>query len=270
MEKNFTFWKPLKRAPFKPFSPINLNKYPTRTKKEIRIIDTDPWGDQDRDGVPNFLDCRPSDKSKQDTKAWPYGRGQTRFKKITKKKFQLEPTDILIRTESIPKTHKSPITEEEVKEILEKTKLKAPGKTSKYPTEVIITSQPPMGQSVKDTFGQAFASGSIKLYTKPFKKPKKKMGYYKIGTLTLSEDATKKKYLYDVLPHEVGHQQRGHTMKDNKSGGFQRESEADEYAHKWRKEHEIEEQPGYRKTHTAYGRLSELLSSSKKIKRRLK
>jgi len=55
-------WNPKK---IKFFQPVNLKKYPARTKSEWRLIDKNPWGDRDRDGVPNIFDCRPFDRRKQ-------------------------------------------------------------------------------------------------------------------------------------------------------------------------------------------------------------
>ena len=46
---------------------LNLKSYPVRTKREIRLIDKNPWGDKDKDKVPNIFDCKPLDKKKQ---AW--------------------------------------------------------------------------------------------------------------------------------------------------------------------------------------------------------
>lgn len=52
--------------PRTPVSPVNLGKYPVRTKSEMRLIDKKPFGDYDKDGVPNYLDCRPKNKRKKD------------------------------------------------------------------------------------------------------------------------------------------------------------------------------------------------------------
>ena len=78
-----TFWNPLKNTKqqskqsnpnflnFGPrqvsTSPVKLGQYNVRTKREIKIIDRDPWGDKDRDGVVNWLDCRPSNKKKKES-----------------------------------------------------------------------------------------------------------------------------------------------------------------------------------------------------------
>jgi hypothetical protein len=55
-------------SPFTPkfIQPVKLKKYPTRTKSERRLIDKNPWGDKDKDGVPNIFDCRPMNRKKQD------------------------------------------------------------------------------------------------------------------------------------------------------------------------------------------------------------
>lgn len=47
------------------FAPSKVNIYPTRTKSEQRLIDANPWGDADHDGVPNWFDCRPKDRTQQ-------------------------------------------------------------------------------------------------------------------------------------------------------------------------------------------------------------
>jgi len=60
MNNKFIFWKPIKVKSF-----LNLGIYPKRNKKEIRLIDTNPFGDADKDKVPNILDCKPLDKRKQ-------------------------------------------------------------------------------------------------------------------------------------------------------------------------------------------------------------
>jgi len=44
---------------------VSLSKYPARTARENALIRKDPFGDKDRDRVPNMMDCRPMDKKKQ-------------------------------------------------------------------------------------------------------------------------------------------------------------------------------------------------------------
>jgi hypothetical protein len=44
---------------------VNLSKYPVRTNAENKLIRKDPFGDKDRDKVPNMMDCKPLDKKKQ-------------------------------------------------------------------------------------------------------------------------------------------------------------------------------------------------------------
>jgi len=39
---------------------------PKRSKKELKLIDKNPFGDSDRDGVINYLDCKPLSKRWQD------------------------------------------------------------------------------------------------------------------------------------------------------------------------------------------------------------
>ena len=89
---NNPFWSPIKKAQksnpsnffnlkpkpkhtiTKPFftvnlkslkGPVNLNTYPVRTKTEIKLIDKNPFGDKDKDKVPNIFDCKPLNKKKQ-------------------------------------------------------------------------------------------------------------------------------------------------------------------------------------------------------------
>lgn len=47
------------------FSPVKLSAYPKRTKKEMKLIDKKPFGDKDKDRVPNYFDCKPLNKKKQ-------------------------------------------------------------------------------------------------------------------------------------------------------------------------------------------------------------
>jgi len=63
MTKQISFWKPVKTIKIKPF--LNLKSYPKRTKAEVRLIDRNPFGDTDRDKVPNWFDCRPLNKNWQ-------------------------------------------------------------------------------------------------------------------------------------------------------------------------------------------------------------
>jgi hypothetical protein len=79
--KPFSFWnsKPLKPSklvkikPGKPnlffqpkfTQPVNIKLYPKRTMQEIRLIDKKPFGDRDKDRVPNFFDCKPMNRKKQ-------------------------------------------------------------------------------------------------------------------------------------------------------------------------------------------------------------
>ena len=47
------------------FSPVKLSTYPKRTKQEIKLIDRKPFGDRDKDKVPNWFDCKPLNKNLQ-------------------------------------------------------------------------------------------------------------------------------------------------------------------------------------------------------------
>ena len=44
---------------------FNTSSFPKRSQKEWKLIDRNPFGDTDKDGVPNFFDCKPLNKKKQ-------------------------------------------------------------------------------------------------------------------------------------------------------------------------------------------------------------
>lgn len=44
---------------------VNLSKYPARTPRENTVIRKNPFGDADKDKVPNMMDCKPLNKKKQ-------------------------------------------------------------------------------------------------------------------------------------------------------------------------------------------------------------
>lgn len=45
--------------------PVRTSIYPARTAQEKRLITKQPFGDKDRDKVPNMYDCKPLNKKKQ-------------------------------------------------------------------------------------------------------------------------------------------------------------------------------------------------------------
>ena len=47
---------------------FNASLYPRRSKAEWKLIDRKPFEDTDRDGVPNWFDCKPLNRKKQDFK----------------------------------------------------------------------------------------------------------------------------------------------------------------------------------------------------------
>jgi hypothetical protein len=51
--------------PRAPISPVKLAMYPQRTPREVKLINRAPWMDTDKDGVPNYFDCKPLNKKKQ-------------------------------------------------------------------------------------------------------------------------------------------------------------------------------------------------------------
>ena len=44
---------------------FNTSKFPKRSKAEWKLIDRNPFGDADKDRVPNFFDCKPLNRKKQ-------------------------------------------------------------------------------------------------------------------------------------------------------------------------------------------------------------
>jgi len=44
---------------------FNTSKFPKRSKAEWKIIDKNPFGDTDKDRVPNWFDCKPLNRKKQ-------------------------------------------------------------------------------------------------------------------------------------------------------------------------------------------------------------
>ena len=62
---------------------FNTSKFPKRSQRELKLIDKDPFGDKDRDGVKNFFDCKPMNKFKQGRWAHPIAKNQRQYiKKI--------------------------------------------------------------------------------------------------------------------------------------------------------------------------------------------
>lgn len=46
-------------------NPVKTSIYPARTIQEKKLIAKNPWGDKDKDKVPNYMDCKPMNKKKQ-------------------------------------------------------------------------------------------------------------------------------------------------------------------------------------------------------------
>ena len=59
-----SFWKPIR--PIKNKFNLSINIYPKRTKKEVKLVDKNPFGDSDKDKVMNWFDCKPLNKRNQD------------------------------------------------------------------------------------------------------------------------------------------------------------------------------------------------------------
>ena len=151
---------------------------------------------------------------------------------------QLEPAQIEIDTEKKFKTSKLPVEEGEVKKYLEgftdesgrKIDGYAPEELGTGPNKILITDSAGL-KSIRDTYGEAFTHGGIKLYGHtPNLKPDSR-----------SEAETKGYYLEHVLPHEIGHIRMEHTKPGNKwesisksSASGSHEIDADIFAHDYR------------------------------------
>ena len=177
------------------------------------------------------------------TKAWPFGEGQMRMLLSRGKLKELEPASIEIDTLRIPKSHKAPLTEEEIKKIVESGKPSEVGSVR----EVLITDRGTPYGSYKHTYGEAFKGGRIKLYSKPYKKLEGyDEGIYltspKRGYSEIPEGEMEEFYKKDVLPHEIGHVQLGHgekSVRDKLVANFpdhNMELEAEKFAKDWREE----------------------------------
>lgn len=55
----------MKNQKYKSVQLVNLSKYPVRTRQENKLITKQPFGDKDKDRVPNMMDCKPLNKKKQ-------------------------------------------------------------------------------------------------------------------------------------------------------------------------------------------------------------
>jgi hypothetical protein len=63
-------FKPSKRKSILRLKPVklkffNTSKFPKRSKAEWKLIDKNPFGDTDKDRVPNWFDCKPLNRKKQ-------------------------------------------------------------------------------------------------------------------------------------------------------------------------------------------------------------
>ena len=58
---------------------FNTKSFPARSKKEWKLIDKNPFGDTDKDGVKNFFDCKPLDKNKQGRWAHPIAKSKHQY-----------------------------------------------------------------------------------------------------------------------------------------------------------------------------------------------
>lgn len=202
--------------------------------KTERIVKSILLRDIDNDGVPDKYDCAPKNPYRQDVIAYPLGAGQTRFRRVTKSGFKLEPTHIPIYTQIYVKSKGLPIHETEVKTQVEKN---FPKQDLLKVKEIYLTSRqhPSWGIGGSNVYGQAFKTGRIDLYAKPFKQLKTQPSYYNVGGgSTMLEKQAHDKYLYDVLPHEIGHHKLGHTSTVPND-----EAAAEQYAAQWRLQHNV-------------------------------
>ena len=69
---------------------FNTSSYPKRSQNEWKLIDKNPFGDTDKDRVPNWFDCKPLNKKKQGKNLIMLYHGTTpyRAKKIKEEGFR--------------------------------------------------------------------------------------------------------------------------------------------------------------------------------------
>lgn len=64
-------------------SPVKVKLYPSRTKKEWKLIDKKPFIDSDHDRVVNILDCKPLNKKRQDFNQWHHTGSRLEVEQLT-------------------------------------------------------------------------------------------------------------------------------------------------------------------------------------------
>lgn len=112
-----TFWKPVKSKPRKLLTKqywdvkskvpkmLNLKIYPKRTLKENKLIQKNPYGDKDKDGLMNWYDCKPLNKKKQ---GWAHQGGMLYYTDRVTKVKMMKPEKFLktAYNEALIKTQK--------------------------------------------------------------------------------------------------------------------------------------------------------------------
>jgi hypothetical protein len=197
-------------------------------------------------------------------KAWPYGEDQTRIKLLRGKKFELEPTSIDVIQSNLPKTHRSPVTEKEIKGMIE---MMTPEELKASVKKVEIKAPSSMLLGASGTYGQAFTEGRIVLFTKPFRSRKTKPSTFVIAGMELTPEEARKEYLYDVLPHEIGHEVLGYKSTRKNIPHAQSEEEAEKFAQRFRKRMGLPEELNYVTRYSEPHSLKNILLDGEKVQK---
>lgn len=122
--------------------PVQLNKYPTRTKAEMKLIDKRPFGDRDRDRVPNYFDCKPLVRWLQGSVVLYHGTTRQAAEKIKKeglkRYYGINPVVYLTPKKEVAYRYSGDGIVFEVK-LPEKTVKKYTGGEKPLPTQVMIS-----------------------------------------------------------------------------------------------------------------------------------
>lgn len=189
--------------------------------------------------MPKYLAAKGIRMRYFDTEAWPWGKGQQRFKKVLKSRVDLEPAVIPIHTEKRFKSYDFPVTEEEIKQQLEEKYTTEELGTG--PTKVVLADTE--GLYPANAKGRAFRHGGIKIYGRKAKRLEGQEGFQDIRGLTgrgawESKEVAKESALQHTLPHEIAHIRLGHLKWESphsRTEHMSREIDADIAAAEWRR-----------------------------------
>jgi len=119
---------------------IKKYKYTKRSAKERKLIQKNPFGDTDRDGVRNWFDCKPLNKNKQDVLLY-HGTSRAVAEKIRreglKKDIGINPYVYLTPNKKTAKKYSAGGVVFKVK-VPDKTILNATGRLTNLPNEITI------------------------------------------------------------------------------------------------------------------------------------